>query len=116
MTALGYELKKIDAAEHDSFMQSSPKEHFMQHSLWGKIKALGEWDDELLGLYDEGRLVASVMLLHRPIPVLGGTVYYAPRGFVADFSDFGIITAFTAKIKEYLKGKKAVYFIFDPDY
>ena len=116
MTALGYELKKIDAAEHDSFMQSSPKEHFMQHSLWGKIKALGEWDDELLGLYDEGRLVASVMLLHRPIPVLGGTVYYAPRGFVADFSDFGIITAFTAKIKEYLKGKKAVYFIVDPDY
>lgn len=113
---MGYELRQIDAFTHDRFMNHHKKEHFMQSSVWGEIKSLGEWDSELLGLYCDSKLVASVMLLHRRLPLIGGNLYYAPRGFVADFDDSQLISAFTQEIKDYLKNKKAAYFMIDPDY
>ncbi len=113
---MAFELKQITKEINDSFVESHKKEHFMQLSLWGEIKSHGEWEYELLGLYKDKELVGTVMLLHRRIPIIGGYLYYAPRGFVVDYEDFSLVEAFTKKIKEYLKDKKAVYLLIDPDY
>lgn len=88
----------------------------MQLSLWGEVKSHGAWEYELLGLYRDGELVGSAMLLRRKIPIIGGYLYYSPRGFVVDYDDFELLKAFTDKMKESLKGKGAVYLLIDPDY
>ena len=113
---MSYELKTISANEHDSFVNGHKKEHFMQLSYWGKVKSTGDWDDELLGLFKDGELAGSVMLLHRKIPFIGGYLYYAPRGFVVDYDDLDLVKAFTDELYKYLKPKKAVYLLIDPDY
>ena len=83
---MSYQLKTISPEQNDSFVNGHKKEHFMQLSLWGKVKSTGDWKDELLGLFKADELVGTVMLLHRKIPFIGGYLYYAPRGFVVDFN------------------------------
>ena len=111
-----FELRKITAEENDAFVNGHKKEHFMQLSSWGEVKSGGDWEYELLGLFKDDVLSGTVMLLRREIPVIKGYLYYAPRGFVVDFDDEELVRAFTEKIKEYLKGKRAVYLLIDPDY
>lgn len=111
-----YKLKTISSEENDLFVNSHKKEHFMQLSCWGEVKSKGDWEYELLGLFRDDTQVGSVMLLHRKIPLIGGRLYYAPRGFVVDFDNFELVEEFTEKLKEYLKTKNAVYLLIDPDY
>lgn len=113
---MNFELKKITAEQNDSFLNGHKKEHFMQLSHWGQVKSAGEWDYELLGLFEDNSLVGTVMLLHRKIPVIGGYLYYAPRGFVVDYDNFSLVEAFKNELQKYLKSKKAVYLLIDPDY
>ncbi len=111
-----FELRKITAEENDSFVNGHKKEHFMQLSSWGEVKSGGDWEYELLGLFKDGVLSGTAMLLRREIPVISGYLYYAPRGFVVDYDNEELLSAFTEKIKEYLKNKRAVYLLIDPDY
>lgn len=113
---MNYQLKTISPEQNDNFVNGHKKEHFMQLSLWGKVKSTGDWEHELLGLFEDDMLVGTVMLLHRKIPFIGGYLYYAPRGFVVDFDDFTLVEAFTKEIYKYLKTKNAVYLLIDPDY
>ncbi|MBQ5321357.1 MAG: peptidoglycan bridge formation glycyltransferase FemA/FemB family protein [Oscillospiraceae bacterium] len=113
---MSFKIKEITPELNDEFVCSHKKEHFMQLSLWGEIKSKGQWQSELLGLFDEEKIVGSAMLLRRKLPLIGGYLYYAPRGFVVDYDDFSLVKAFTDEIYKYLKPKGAVYLLIDPDY
>ncbi len=112
-----YRFGPISAQEHDSFLIGHPKEHFMQHSAWGKVKsAAGAWHSEQVGLFRDDVLVASSLLLYRKMPIFGSWIYYAPRGFVIDFQDQELLKVFTDHLRAYLKEKKVAYLLVDPDY
>lgn len=109
------QLKEISAREHDEFMQAHPKEHFMQCSLWGKVKATSGWTYTTVGLFDKETLKASSLLLFRKIPVLNCRICYAPRGYVIDFSDWNLVETFSTELKKYCQKRNVCYIMVDPD-
>lgn len=109
--------REISPSEHDGFLNGHKKEHFMQTSVWGEIKAAGgAWHSVAVGMFYDNVLVASSMLLWRKLPVIGKKLYYAPRGFIIDFDDWDLVRNFTHRLKEYIKEHGAVYLLVDPDY
>ena len=109
------EFCEISDQVHDQFMQNHKKEHFMQCSLWSKIKASSGWKGKTVGLFVDGNLVASSLLLFRHIPVLNSFICYAPRGFVIDFDDLELLSSFTDHLKDYCKNHNVCYIMIDPD-
>lgn len=107
---------EIEAKIHDEFMQTHPKEHFMQCSLWAEVKKTSGWTSSIVGLYQDEKLVASSLLLFRTIPLIHSKICYAPRGYVIDFDNQPLVRMFTDKLKEYCKKKNVCYIMIDPDY
>ena len=105
----------IDASTHEQFMIGSPKEHFMQTAIWGKIKSTDGWSHEFIGFYQGDTLCASAMLLKKKVPFFSRSLYYCPRGPVADYNDRLLLTEITQALKQFLKEQKALYLTIDPD-
>ena len=109
--------REIEKSSHDAFLSGHCKEHFMQSSVWGQIKSAGgAWHEQTVGLFCDDELKASAMLLWRKLPVIGKKLYYAPRGFVIDYSDWDLVALFTQQIKDFIKKNGAVYLLVDPDH
>lgn len=110
------ELKVLEKKDYEEFVKNNPyKSHFLQSYDWGELvrKERG-LTPYYLGLVDNGKIVASSLLLKKNLP-LGLCYLYAPRGFVIDFNDFYILSKFTEEIIKFAKRKKAIYIKIDPD-
>lgn len=83
-------MRPLPAQQHLEFLEGRSVEgrsavSFLQTPAWGRVKT--EWRSESLGLFDEGDLVGSALVLHRPVPRLKRyTLAYLPEGPVADWS------------------------------
>ncbi|HEQ8721890.1 TPA: aminoacyltransferase [Streptococcus pyogenes] len=101
----------ISEEEHDSFVKEHQQISVLQGSDWAKIK--NQWQNERIGIYKEGKQVASLSLLIKLLP-LGRSIIYIPRGPVMDYLDRDLV-AFTMKtLKDYGKTKKALFIKYDP--
>ncbi|WP_374285909.1 peptidoglycan bridge formation glycyltransferase FemA/FemB family protein [Lactococcus sp.] len=101
----------LEPAIHDSYIKSEPLSHLLQSSKWHQIK--DNWNSELIGFFDDDKLVASVSVLIRPLP-LGYTMLYIPRGIAMDYSDEQLLAYVFSELKKYGKTQKAVFIKFDP--
>lgn len=107
-----YEFKiGIDATEHDSFVANHPLCNLLQSSSWAKVK--DNWDSEIVGVYQAGELVASSLVLVRPLP-LKFSMLYTPRGPVMDYMDASLVEFFTKELKKFGKTKRALFVKMDP--
>lgn len=105
------EFLKIKELEHDTFVMSHPLCNLLQSSKWGKVKA--NWNTVFVGVKDNGILVASAMILIKPLP-LKFTMFYIPRGPVMDYEN-EIVTRFMMRgIKTLAKQYHSVMVTFDP--
>ena len=110
-------LKEIEKEKFDNFVKNhKTKSHFLQSAAWGefskKSKGLTPY---YLGLVDEkDNIKAATLLLQKHLP-LGYSYFYAPRGYVIDFSNKELLKEMTNKLKEFAKEKKAIYIKIDPD-
>ncbi|WP_369351068.1 aminoacyltransferase [Streptococcus hillyeri] len=102
----------ISAQEHDDFVKSSHQANLLQSSNWAKIK--DNWDNERIGFYRNGELVASASILIKPLP-LGFTMLYIPRGPVMDYSDKELVSFVMSSLKAFGKKKRALFIKFDPN-
>ncbi|MGL5540834.1 MAG: peptidoglycan bridge formation glycyltransferase FemA/FemB family protein [Erysipelotrichaceae bacterium] len=97
-----------------SFAQHSSYNHFSQSLATKHIRErLGEVV-HLVGLVDQGEVVAATLLIESA-GFLGKKRFYAPRGFLIDFTDAALVQTFVAKLKAYLKQHKALYLRVDPN-
>jgi len=100
----------------DEFLKyslKSPITSFFQQPLWAKIKKDNGWDHYYVGLKDGKKIVAATLLLSKKIKFFK-TMFYAPRGFLLDYSDFNILEEFTKGIKQFLKDKNALFLKINP--
>ena len=75
-----FEYVSADGAEEfDRFVRESPDGHFMQTSLWGRVKSDWSWTGILLR-EESGKAVGSIALLGRRGRKCGARILYAPRG------------------------------------
>lgn len=109
-------LVKLGKQDYEKFVKNNKyKSHFLQSYVWGefseKKKKLKPY---YLGLKDNESLVAATLLLEKRLP-FNYTYFYAPRGFVIDFTNKDLITKMTKEIINFVKKKKAIFFKIDPD-
>jgi peptidoglycan pentaglycine glycine transferase (the first glycine) len=106
--------KALYEEKYEAFLQSHPKGHFMQSLRWARIKSF--WKNEIVTVEDEnGRIVGSMSLLIRKLPVLPFTVMYSPRGPVCDPHDADTIRALLEKCKQQARKHRSYVLKMDPD-
>ena len=92
-----------NAAEFDSFVESHENGHFLQTSLWAKVKDDWKWFG-VICRDDSGRITGTMGVLLRKISKLPYHMMYAPRGPVCDFNDKETFSALVEAAKQ--EGKK----------
>jgi lipid II:glycine glycyltransferase (peptidoglycan interpeptide bridge formation enzyme) len=78
----GYDVEVSTAGEDaawDAFVAGTPGGHHVQTSLWGRLKASGDWWPVRILVRRDHDLVAGVQVLVRSLPWVGA-VAYAPKG------------------------------------
>lgn len=95
----------IPAEVHDTFVKNHPLCNLLQSSSWAKVK--DNWGSEIVGVYEKDTLVASSLVLIKPLPA-GFTMLYTPRGPVMDYTNERLVSYFMAELKN-LARKNELY-------
>ena len=98
-------IKELNNAEFNLFTDSYPQFSIYQTSEYGFIMNTQNYTSVFLGLIDDyERIVAASLIL---IEKEGIFKYaYAPKGFLINYSNKGLVEQFTTLIKDYLGKKK----------
>ena len=102
-------LKKIKEKEYENFVKNSDLSSFYQSIEWYHLKQKEGKKCELLGLFDNDKLIGVSLVVY--VKILKKYYYaYASRGFIYDYQN---ILEFTKALKDYFKNK-AVFVKIDP--
>ena len=101
----------ISEEEHDTFVIQHPQVNLLQSSSWAKIK--DNWENERLGFYKNGELVAVASILIKKL-LLGYTMMYIPRGPIMDYQDKDLVTFVMRSLKQFGFRRRSVFIKFDP--
>ena len=111
---MNYEFKtNIEKKEYDQFTQKAEILSFMQEYGWAFVKH--EWKHFHCGLYSDGKLVATALVLKRSLP-LGISLMYIPRGILIDYKDQEILKVFTEYLRKLAKREHAYVVKIDPNF
>lgn len=101
----------ITPEKHDAFHLSCETHNLLQTSQWANIKQ--NWDHQIVGVEQDGKLVASCLVLIKHLP-MNFTVMYIPRGPICDFHNSELVTYFLTSLKKWAKKKHCIYIKMDP--
>ncbi len=98
----------------DAFVQAHPRGHFMQSSLWGRVKQGWPWTAFLLQDERTGEIRGSLALLRHDLRHLPGCCFfYAPRGPICD--DAASFRALVEAAAGYARAHGAYLLRIDPE-
>ena len=106
-------IENVDTKEYDRFLEKSKEAHFMQTREFGEIRKAKRFTPYIVGLKDNGKLVATALLLERKLPH-NFKYYYVPRGFTIDYNNHELLKIFTDELIKYCKKNKAIFIKIDP--
>ena len=101
----------ITDQQHDEFVKHSPYCNLLQSSNWGKVK--DNWKYKIIGVLEGNELVASSMVLIKPLP-LSFSMFYIPRGPVLDFKNEELVSFYFKALKKFAKKYHCLFVTFDP--
>lgn len=107
------ELVTLSEKEFEKFAKKHEQANFHQTIEWGKLKENNNWKMHLVGLKDDKKVIAASLLLSKMTPIKR-QMFYAPRGFLINYSNYEVLKTFTDKIKEYVKKNKGIFLKIDP--
>lgn len=106
--------EEITKEEYDKYFKQSKYNHFLQSSAWAETCIIRKQEAHYVALKDEkGNIQAATALLKRNMP-LGLCYFYAPRGFLIDFTNKDILNEFTKQLKIFIKKHNAIQLDVDP--
>ncbi len=108
------EIKKINEKEYSNYVKKTKNSNFFQSPEWALFKSKGEWDMDLIGMYNGKELVGATSLLSRKVPILKKKMYYAPRGFITDYTNFDTLQEITNELKKFLKQNNGLFLKINP--
>lgn len=107
-----YQFKvNIAKEEHDAFVKAHPLCNLLQSSDWAKVKE--NWGNKIVGVYENGTLVASAMVLIKYLP-LKFTMFYIPRGPIMDYENERLVKYFMQELKKWAKKYNCLFIKMDP--
>lgn len=86
--------------------------NFMQSERWAKVKR--NWQSEFLTVRRGGRVVGTMLILIKKLPLSGSAILYAPRGPVCDPHDRETLRELTEKAEDAAKRYHACFLKIDP--
>lgn len=106
-----------DKASYNRFIRQHPKGHFLQLWEWGQVKNLTGWKPIALVLEKDGQIRAAMLILKRtlPIPLVNRSIFYAPRGPVADPDNAEEHRLLFAAAQQIARREGAIFLKIDPD-
>ena len=107
-------LEKLTPEEFNEFSKKHEQGTFFQSTYWGQLKEFTGWKSHIVGIKNSGKVVAATLLLGKKIPVLGKYIYYAPRGFLIDYTNFYLLEKFTNELTKYVKKNKGIFVKINP--
>lgn len=107
-------LEKLTPEEFNEFSKNHEQGTFFQSTYWGQLKEFTGWTSHIVGIKNSGKVVAATLLLGKKIPVLGKYIYYAPRGFLIDYTNFYLLEKFTNELTKYVKKNKGIFVKINP--
>jgi lipid II:glycine glycyltransferase (peptidoglycan interpeptide bridge formation enzyme) len=103
-----------DGPRWDRFVLAHPEYSITHGYGWGELKAAFGWRPRRFLLYEGDTPHAGAQILSRPLPVVGGELWYAPRGLLVDYADAVTLAALTAALRERARGAGAVVLKIEP--
>ena len=103
----------LDKKEYDDFVQNYSMASFMQEYNWANIK--DNWGHFHCGLYKENKLVGVCLVLVKKI-LKNINMFYIPRGYLIDFTNFEDLKEMTIYIKKLAKENNAYMVKIDPNF
>ena len=108
------ELVELTEEEFKKYADQSSQISFHQTVEWGHLKETNNWKMHLVGLKDNDEVKCCSLLLSKKIPVINKRMFYSPRGFLIDYSNYDLLKEFTIKIKKYVKDNNGIFIKIDP--
>jgi len=103
----------LNKKEYDEFVLNYSMSSFMQEYNWSNIK--DNWGHFHCGLYKDNKLVAVCLILVKKI-IKNINMFYIPRGFLIDFTNFEDLKEMTNNIKKLAKENNAYMVKIDPNF
>ena len=101
--------------EFNNFGQTMPKGHILQSYEWGEVKAATGWEPIRLLVKEDDVTVAAISLLKRKLPGGVYSIFYAPRGPVADLRNKTHLDFLWQAVKKLAAKHRAIFLKIDPD-
>lgn len=101
------------AQELDDFVRAHENCHFMQTSLWGRVKTDWGWSG-IICRDDAGKIVGTMALLRHNLRYFHTCMLYAPRGPIISDGDMETFHALVAAAKDLAKREGAYLLRIDP--
>ncbi len=101
----------IAPQEHDEFVKAHPLCNLLQSSRWALVK--DNWDHAIVGVKENGQLVASALVLIKRLP-FSLSIFYTPRGPIMDYENDRLVSFFFDHMKQFARKHHAVYLTMDP--
>ena len=102
-----------DPKQIDQFVIGSDQNTLFQCHEWAQVKE-DTWSSVLTSVTEDGRIVASALVLIRPV-IFGRTMFYIPRGPVLDWNNTELVTFMLDHLVALAKEKHAMVVRFDPN-
>ena len=108
-------LVELTEEKFKKYADKHPQISFHQTKEWGHLKEENGWKMHLVGLVDDkNKIHAASLLLSKKVPVFNKRMFYSPRGFLIDYSDYDLLKEFTSEVKKYVKANKGIFVKIDP--
>lgn len=107
-------LKVIDEVHYKEFALKSPYISIYQLPEWGLLKSVTGWKCHLLGYYEDNTLLGVTMLLEKKLP-FKLSLYYSPRGYIIDVTNFDLLKKFNDEVIKYVKDNHGFMLKVDPN-
>ena len=104
---------ELSVNDFEKFALKHEQITFHQTKEWAELKKSNGWCSYYVGMLKGKKIVAASLLLAKDT-VIKKKMFYAPRGFLIDYHDLELLTAFTNEIKKWAKKKNAIFIKIDP--
>jgi peptidoglycan pentaglycine glycine transferase (the first glycine) len=100
---------------YNEFIRKAEKCHFLQSYEWGELKAKTGWEPIRIIIEEDDHVIGAVQILKRKLPLMGKSIFYAPRGPVLNYDNDEHIRELMKKLKSIARQHNAVFLKIDPD-
>lgn len=107
------ELVNLTEKEFENYSKNHALKNFVQTKEMGEIRSSKGWDIHYLGLKDNNKILGASLIVSKK-RFLNKKEFYAPRGFLIDYSNYELVTTFVNEVKKYIKKNNGFKLRIDP--